>query len=485
MWTVVRDQTTTMATTTTTTQHELQDVSDLLGSRQTYTSPNEPAATPSSINSDPPDHAVSALERWNGSKANVFKTIATFVGFIVMGANDAAYGAILPYLQRYYDTSYTVVSLVFLSPFVGYIVAASTNNLLHKTVGQRGVAIIGPSAHLIAYIVIGFHPPYPALVVVFILAGYGNGILDAAWNAWIGNLSSPNELLGFLHGFYGLGAVISPLVATTMITQGGLQWYAFYQYIMIVGAALELATSTAAFWHMTGVRFRATLSNDVIRGATRAALKTRVAWVSAVFLLIYVGIEVALGGWIVEFMIQVREGKPFQSGMVATGFWLGITMGRVVLGFITPRVGENLAIVFYLALAMAMQLLFWLVPQFVVSSIAAAFVGFFLGPLFPAVVVATTKLLPAHLHVATIGFAAAFGGGGACILPFAVGAIAQSAGVRVLQPIILSMLALALVLWTFGMPRIGAREEGAKDGKLDKAKGAVSRVFYGCFSARL
>jgi fucose permease len=324
------------------TQHELQDVSDLLGSKRTvYTSPEAP--TPSSINSDPPDHAVSALERWNGSRSNICKTIATFIGFIVMGANDAAYGAILPYLQRYYNTSYTVVSLVFLSPFVGYIAAASTNNLLHKTVGQRGVAIIGPSAHMIAYIVIALHPPYPALVVVFILAGYGNGILDAAWNAWIGNLANPNELLGFLHGFYGLGAVISPLVATTMITQGGLQWYAFY-YIMIGGAALELCTSAAAFWHMAGLRFRAALSDDAIRGATRAALKTRVAWVSAVFLLIYVGIEVALGGWIVEFMIQVRKGNAFASGMTATGFWLGLTVGRVVLGFVTPRIGERVAL---------------------------------------------------------------------------------------------------------------------------------------------
>lgn len=235
-----------------------------------------------------------------------------------MGGNDAAYGAILPYLQRYYNISYTVVSLVFLSPFVGYIAAASTNNLLHKTLGQRGVAVIGPTAHLIAYLVICLHPPYPVLVVVFILAGYGNGILDAAWNAWIGNLANPNELLGFLHGFYGLGAVISPLVATTMMTQGGLPWYNFY-YIMIGGAVIEIITSTLAFWKETGIKFRMQMTDDGVRGATRAALKTRVAWVSAIFLLIYVGIEVALGGWIVEFMIQVRDGKPFESGMVATG----------------------------------------------------------------------------------------------------------------------------------------------------------------------
>lgn len=64
----------------------------------------------------------------------------------------------------------------------------------------------------------------------------------------------------------------------------------------------------------------------------------------AVFLLLYVGVEVALGGWIVTFMMRVRHGEPFASGMAATGFWLGITVGRVVLGFVTPRLGEKLAI---------------------------------------------------------------------------------------------------------------------------------------------
>lgn len=44
------------------------------------------------------------------------------------------------------------------------------------------------------------------------------------------------------------------------------------------------------------------------------------------------------------FMMRVRHGGAFASGMMATGFWLGITVGRIMLGFVTPRVGEKLAI---------------------------------------------------------------------------------------------------------------------------------------------
>lgn len=84
---------------------------------------------------------------------------------------------------------------------------------------------------------------------------------------------------------------------------------------------------------------------------------------------------------------------------------------------------------------------------------AVALQGFFLGPLFPAAVVVTTKLLPKHLHVSSIGFAAAFGGAGAAALPFAVGAIAQAKGVKVLQPFIVGMAGGILLLW-LGLPRM-------------------------------
>jgi fucose permease len=107
----------------------------------------------------------------------------------------------------------------------------------------------------------------------------------------------------------------------------------------------------------------------------------------------------------------------------------------------------------YILFAMVCQLMFWLVPSFHVSAIFVALQGFFLGPLFPAIVVAATKVLPAYLHVSAIGFAAAFGGTGAAVLPFAIGSLAQARGVGVLQPIILAVLAVLLLLW-FCFPKL-------------------------------
>lgn len=287
-------------------------------------------------------------------------------------------------------------------------------------------------------------------------------------------MDHPNQLLGLLHACYGLGATISPLIATSMVTKGNLGWWKFY-YIMIGLVACELILSTMAFWTETGLKYRDTNRADgEEKGMTRRALKNKVTWICSAFFLAYVGTEgrpispakstlvpqplpspseanasnaVSLGGWIVTFMIRVRHAHPFPSGMTATGFWLGMTAGRLILGFITPLIGEGLAITIYLLLAIAFELLFWLVPQFIVSAVAIALIGFFIGPLFPSGVVAATKLLPSELHVAAIGFSAAIGGGGAAVLPFAVGAIAQARGVKTLQPIALALLAVLLGIW--------------------------------------
>ena len=138
----------------------------------------------------------------------------------------------VPYLEKHYHVTYTVVSLVFLSPFAGYTVASIVNNATHVRFGQRGVAIVAPACHLLSFLVFMLHPPYPVLVVFFVIVGFGNGLMDAAWCAWLGNMASANQVSGFLQASYSLGATVSPLIATSMITKGGLPWYSFY-YIMV------------------------------------------------------------------------------------------------------------------------------------------------------------------------------------------------------------------------------------------------------------
>lgn len=80
---------------------------------------------------------------------------------------------------------------------------------------------------------ISVHPPFPVLIIVYIFIGLGSGLQNAAWNVWISGMANSNEVLGFFHGFFGIGATISPLIATSLITKAGWEWFDYY-YILVL-----------------------------------------------------------------------------------------------------------------------------------------------------------------------------------------------------------------------------------------------------------
>ena len=82
-------------------------------------------------------------------------------------------------------------------------------------------------------------------------------------------------------------------------------------------------------------------------------------------------------------MTRVRGASPFGGGATATGFWGGMTVGRLVLGFLTGRIGEFKAVIIYLALTIALQLIFWLVSNLIVSAVSVALLGVFIGTSHP------------------------------------------------------------------------------------------------------
>ncbi|KAH7127609.1 MFS transporter [Dactylonectria macrodidyma] len=415
---------------------------------------------------------------WNAPKSNIVSIIATFWSFLLLGMNDSSYGILLPHFEEYYDVSYLAVSLLFLSPVIGFMISTLSNHVLHSTIGRRGMAPLASASQIIAYMIACFHPPFYVLVIAFAFIGLGAGLKNASWNGFISGFENSNELLGLLHGFYGLGATILPLVSSFLLSHGW-KWYMLY-YVLVGLISVDLTLSTYAFRKHNAEAYlikhglqEETTQNSVVlsdmpalNGSDRHAqtsqeprakeqnltfqcFKNKVVILCSFYLLAYVGSEVALGGWLVTFMMKVRHGSAFASGIVTSGLWAGITLGRICLGFVTGRFfsSERVAVICYLSAAMALELMFWLIPNFVSSAICVSFLGFFLGPLFPCVIVCISRLLPLSMKTVAIGICAAVGASGASIVPFLVGAIAQAKGVTVLQPIILAFLALCMLLW--------------------------------------
>lgn len=162
----------------------------------------------------PPETAVSVAERWNSPRINTLRLLSCFFAFIVYGMNEGAPGALVPLLEQHYSLSHSIVSTIFLGPMVGCVIASITSNRLHAVAGRRGVAIMSTGCYTVAYIGISQHPPFGVMVALLVVTGYGSGLMNGSWNSWVGGLVQGSTLLGFLHGFWGAGATVSPLIVS-------------------------------------------------------------------------------------------------------------------------------------------------------------------------------------------------------------------------------------------------------------------------------
>lgn len=176
-------------------------------------------------------------------------------------------------------------------------------------------------------------------------------------------------------------------------------------------------------------------------------LRYPATWACAAYFLADVGVETAISGWIVSFMLRSRSATPYLAGLSSSGFWAGMAVGRLVLGPLTDKIGVRKATALYFAFAIFIEVLFALFPSAVVSVVLMVLLGFLMGPLFPSGVIVLTQLLPKELHIAAVSFVASLGQVGGALLPFAIGAVVEGLGIGVFKFAILTQSILALLLW--------------------------------------
>lgn len=166
----------------------------------------------------------------------------------------------------------------------------------------------------------------------------------------------------------------------------------------------------------------------------------------ALFIFIYVGIEVTVGGWIVTYVIEVRSGGA-SSGYISSGFFGGLTLGRVALLWVNKTVGERRVLFIYSLLAIGLELVVWLVPSLIGGAVAVSLVGVLLGPIYPIAMNHSGRVFPQWLLTGCIGWIAGIGQAGSAFLPFLTGLLASKEGISTLQPLLVSMMGAMVVLW--------------------------------------
>ncbi|CDS08413.1 hypothetical protein LRAMOSA09775 [Lichtheimia ramosa] len=408
-------------------------------------------------NSDTVIENGSTLRRRScGSNSNFYSLLPhllqCFLIMFVTGMNDANLGIIIPTLKERYGLTQYVVSIVFLTTTFGYFLAAFINGYLIQKTSQATTALIGALAMVIGFLVIAVSVPFPIMCCMTAFLGFGTALTQSCANVVCGEMPHSTMLLNYSHALYACGALIAPLIAAAVL-QLERSWTITYMILCGMGAF----NAVTLFFTFRNLSTRAeqqekqkeqhqkTSSNALIT----AAIRQRITYVGAFFLLLYVGAEVTLGNWGYTYLISVRSGDTVAMAHIMSGYWAGICAGRLFLGYLTFKLGEKRMVFLYLCLILAMLFVFWFVDAVAASAAALAIIGVALGPLYPSTVGLANKVIPTHLYAVSVGFLSAFGSCGSALGPLITGVMIGAKGVRVLVPFCVAMLGAMIVAWIF------------------------------------
>ncbi|OBZ88573.1 Bypass of stop codon protein 6 [Choanephora cucurbitarum] len=389
-------------------------------------------------------------ESFQDLKGHIKPLLSAFFISIVAGLNDGSLGAIIPRLKQYYNVPNETISLLFLCSAFGFFLSAGLNGYIVHRIGQLNTLYLGSCTMFVSFAILSAGFPFPVMAITMPFVGAGMALLDAAMNVFVANLPLATLMLNILHAIYGVGAMISPLVASVLL-EHDISWTGMYLFLTAVGLLNVISIATG----FKGVKLEEHKDEDGDdnkpghRELTRLAIFNKVTLICAVYILVYVGVEVTLGGWGYTFLREGRGGDKVDMARVVSGYWAGLASGRILLGYLSSRFGEKLMISLFTMMIIAGLFLMMVYKNIVLNSTVFITLGLLLGPMFPTTVSLASKALPRSYHATSIGFMAALGAGGAALFPFLTGQVAGQYGILIMPIACIIMSVVMLLLWVF------------------------------------
>ncbi|KAI1434615.1 MFS general substrate transporter [Xylaria sp. CBS 124048] len=456
-----------MSTITVTTQTAVADPAQSYDSypltelNRTLTA-EDPESSPS------PEQQVSETQGVGREAATpFFKLIIAGFSFFCAGVGDGTLGPLIPYILSSFRIGTGEIAIIYGTTFAGWLLAAITNPILTAQLTLGQLLFIGALLQLIAQ---SLRPwsSLPIFCVSFLFQALGVAYQDAHSNTFVSNLKNvPHRWLSFIHACYALGTFIGPLIATAIANAPNLIEIDGWKRVYLVLIGLSVVNLVGVMIAFRDTLYKRLNTENEPRGRKRSKLalvsmaelfKSETLWLLSMFYFFELGATFTAGGWVVEFLTTVRGGKLSNVGYIPTGFYGGLFAGRLLLPEPTFRFGEQRMILLYNALCVALQLVFWLQPSIIGSAIALSFMGFFSGPFFATGMSVASKLFPRESQAAALSFIFVLAQAGGALFPSITGLIATSAGVTVLQPIVLALFVLGGITWWL-IPKVPARDE--------------------------
>ena len=375
--------------------------------------------------------------------------LLSYATFILIGVTAGANGVLLVAQMADYRVDQATIGIMFFTGSAGFALAGLHSGELIHRFGFRMTSVIGSGAYVVVGLYLATRPPFLALVLVQLVMGYATGLLESVLNAYIASLPDARTLLNRLHAFFGVGALLGPVLAAWIV--GFASWTVVWLVLAMTCVPL-LAGFLAIYPGQRPAEPAAQVSEPSAPPSgslLRATLRERGVLFGAVLLAVYVGIELGVGNWGFSYLIQARGLSRSLAGYSVSGYWLGLTAGRFLISPIAARIGATTVGMMYACMIgiTVTATLAWLSPVGVGAIAALVLLGFSLGPIFPTTMAMVPQLAEGRLGPTAIGVMNAGSVVGGAALPWLAGVIAQSTGMWTLLPFTVTLGVIQFAAW--------------------------------------
>lgn len=365
-----------------------------------------------------------------------------FYAFIAIGIAEAGLGVLLPSIQATYELTPAAIALLFLSQMSGYIVAALGSSLLVSRIGLARMLLLAAASLTGALVIYALSPNWVVMVASGTLLGLGIGLIDAGVNTYIASDQRNANLTGFLHAFYGIGALLGPAVATTLLSLN-LNWRIIYLVFAVAVGFVVVGMLWAVISDYAPMNKPMTRSSVDSGASVQAVLTTPTVLVAGLLSLVTVGTEASVGNWAYSVQVKRRDTSALLAGYSISAYWMGMTLGRVGMGWAVRKLGATRTLDYSLVILTAGLVVWWLLPGQLWSL---PVIGLGLGAIFPLTVWLMPQRVPEQIVPAAIGFLTSVASLGAAALPTVVGWSADRAGLEIIPTLIIPLAVVMMML---------------------------------------
>ena len=371
-----------------------------------------------------------------------------FYAFIAIGIAESGLGVLLPSILETFNLTPATVTFLFVSQITGYVLAAFCSSLISSHVGFASMLLVAAITLTTALVAYALALVWLVMVAVGILMGLSIGLIDAGINIYMVSARREAKWIGLLHAFYGVGALLGPAIATTLLIVG-LTWRQIYLVIASIVALLIVGIVWIIRIRYPPMIGKLAASNTNPWANLQLALRTPSVLIAGLFLLVDIGIEASMSNWTYTVQHISRQIPASSAGYSVSALWLGFTLSRVMLGLLVSWFGAVRLVNVSLVMLILGLLCWWLLPG---HWFSLPLVGFAMAAIFPTTIWLMPERVPASLVPAAIGFVTSFSSIGAALIPTAIGWIADRFGLECI-PVLILLLAVGLAIVHYWLTR--------------------------------